>query len=117
MNLANVAFTARDSAGALVPNLAQARINVFDLDAFLKTVLGPQDRASLLCFGNHLRLVADRTSSAGAVLFGLRSFEKGSRYFPELGPGEMRMSGTAFYDSIYYMIKDRLEKSDSGSAR
>jgi Ca-activated chloride channel family protein len=31
------------------------------LDGFLQEVLGPADRAFLLCFGNHLRLVSDFT--------------------------------------------------------
>ena len=34
-----------------------------DVETFLKNVLGPKDRAFLLCFGNHLRLVSDFTQS------------------------------------------------------
>src|SRR4249920_851522 len=32
-----------------------------DLQAFLKTVLQPQDRAFLVCFGNNLRLMSDHS--------------------------------------------------------
>src|SRR5215472_8935840 len=39
-----------------------------DLELFLQEVLRPQDRAFLVCFGNHLRLVSDYTNSASQLL-------------------------------------------------
>ncbi len=85
------------------------------LEAFLKEVLGPRDRAFLICFGNHLRLASDLTASAGDILAGLESFEHDDRHFPELGPpGEERELGTAFYDAIYYSVMEKLAASTSG---
>jgi Ca-activated chloride channel family protein len=81
-----------------------------DLEVFLKNVLGPKDRAFLVCFGNHLALASDFTNSGTAILDGLERFEHAHKgLFPELGPKESRELGTAFYDSIYYSIADRLQ--------
>jgi len=80
-----------------------------DLEKFLDDVLGPRDRAFLLCFGNHLRLVRDFTSSTADLLEGLSDFEHHKRHYPELGPpDEQRELGTGFYDAIYYPITERL---------
>lgn len=85
-----------------------------DLEVFLKEVLGPKDRVFLVCFGNHIRLVRDFTPSGAEVLEGLEEFEhrdkdkKHSHEFPEVGPLEERELGTAFYDSIYYSVEEKL---------
>ncbi len=79
-----------------------------DLEVFLKDVLGPKDRAFLICFGNHIRLVSDFSQSGTALLEGLKRFEHNDRHFPELGPREERDLGTAFYDSIYYSVAEKL---------
>jgi Ca-activated chloride channel family protein len=79
-----------------------------DLEVFLKSVLGPQDRVFLLCFGNHLRLVSDFTQSGRDVIERLKEYEKSSSRFPEIGPKENRDLGTAFYDSIFYSIGEKL---------
>lgn len=76
-----------------------------DLEVFLQDVLGPKDRAFMLCFGNHLRLVSDLTQSSAEILDGLSHFEHDDKHFPELGPKESRDLGTAFYDSIFYSIE------------
>lgn len=85
-----------------------------DLKEFLKTVLTPRDRAFLLCFGNHLRIAADLTSDPGEILDGLKDFDHHRRHMSEIGPDEDRILGTAFYDAIYYSIREKLETSDSG---
>lgn len=85
-----------------------------DLETFLQEVLGPRDRAFLVCFGNHLRLVSDFSPHARALIDGLQRFDKGDRQFPELGPDEDRELGTAFYDALYYAITEKLEKVESG---
>jgi len=85
-----------------------------DLEAFLKTVLGPQDRAFLVCFGNFLRVPREFTSSPQELLAGLQAYEKGSRDVPELGPIEQRTAGTAFYDSIYYAVTEMLSGKENG---
>src|SRR5262249_40341036 len=79
-----------------------------DLEVFLQDVLGEKDRAFMLCFGNHLRLVSDFTQSSAQILEGLNRFERDDKHFPELGPKESRDLGTAFYDSIFYSVAEKL---------
>jgi Ca-activated chloride channel homolog len=85
-----------------------------DLQEFLKNTLQPRDRAFLVCFGNHLRLTSDYSSSPAHILGALQLFEKGDHSTPELGPKEYRELGTAFYDSIYYSIRERLASAEQG---
>jgi VWFA-related protein len=87
-----------------------------DLEVFLKEVLGPQDRAFIVCFGNHLRLVSDFSPSSAELMDRLNAFRKGSRSFPEIGPKESRDLGTAFYDSIYYSITEKLSNESGRKA-
>jgi Ca-activated chloride channel family protein len=155
VNLANVAFTARDAKGALIENLTKDDIELFedavpqkieffakstdlpltlalvmdvsgsqehfekkhekDLEIFLREALGPQDRAFMVCFGNHLRLVSDYTNLPEQILSGFHDFDKAKRHFPEIGPQEERELGTAFYDSIYYSVEEKL--ADAGGRK
>jgi Ca-activated chloride channel family protein len=148
VKLVNVAFSARDSRGALVNSLAKDDIEVFedavpqkisffahtldvpltlglivdvsgsqdpftkqhqhDLEVFLKDILGPKDRAFLVCFGNHLRLVSDFSQSGLEITERLQRCGHDDRHIPELGPKQDRELGTAFYDSIYYSITEKL---------
>jgi Ca-activated chloride channel family protein len=148
VDLTTVAFSVRDARGALVDNLTQDDVEVFednvpqkisffarstdvpltlglildasgsqehfikkhekDLEVFLKAVLGPKDRVFLVCFGNHLRLVNDFTQSSAEILQHLKQYEKKSDAFPEIGPAESRDLGTAFYDSIFYSVTEKL---------
>jgi Ca-activated chloride channel family protein len=87
-----------------------------DLEIFLKRVLGPQDRVFLLCFGNHLRLVSDFTQSGEEVIQHLKEYEKSMGRFPEIGPREDRELGTAFYDSIYYSVAEKLQNESGRKA-
>jgi Ca-activated chloride channel family protein len=79
-----------------------------DIETFLKGILRPSDQAFAVCFGNHLRLVSDATSSASQITDGLRHFDKGDMTFPEIGPKEDRELGTALYDAIYYSVEEKL---------
>ena len=79
-----------------------------DIEAFLKQVLEPNDQAFALCFGNHLRLVSDPSSSPSAIMDGIRSFDKGNTDFPEIGPKERRELGTALYDAVYFSVTEKL---------
>jgi Ca-activated chloride channel homolog len=79
-----------------------------DIEAFLKQVLDPSDQAFALCFGNHLRLVSDSTASLPTIMDGIRSFDKGNKDFPEIGPKEERVLGTALYDAVFFSITERL---------
>src|SRR5580704_4354521 len=148
VRLVNVAFSARDSRGALVENLTKDEVEVFedavsqkisffahsvdvplslglvvdfsgsqnqfskqherDLQVFLKDVLGPKDRVFLVCFGNHVRLVSDFSQSGTQMMQQLETYRHDDGHFPELGPKESRDLGTAFYDSIFYSITEKL---------
>lgn len=83
-----------------------------DTRTFLENVLRPSDKAFALCFGNHLRLVSDSTSSPDAILDGLARFEHGSRNMPEIGPKLERDLGTALYDAIYESIQEKMIGGD-----
>ena len=87
-----------------------------DLQAFLKTVLQPQDRAFLVCFGNNLRLMSDYSElgeGAGGFPQGVR---RGKRIddFPIIGPREHRVLGTAFYDAIFYSSTQMMQNVERG---
>jgi len=156
VNLVNVAFTARDASGALVPNLTKDDVELLedavpqkiqffakstdlpltlalimdvsgsqehfekkhrrDLQVFLEEVLGPKDRAFMVCFGNHLRLVSDYTNSPQIMLDNFQDFDKGKKHFAEIGPKEDRDLGTAFYDSIYYSVTEKLSEGNGRKA-
>ena len=80
-----------------------------DLQTFLDAVLGPRDRAFLLGFGNHLRLLSDFSPSSDQLMQALTQYEHGRGHYPELGPeDEDREAGTAFYDAIYYSVVEKL---------
>jgi len=87
-----------------------------DIQVFLKNILGPKDRAFLLCFGNHLRLVSDFTQSGPEMMERLKQYERKSDQFPEIGPRERRDLGTALYDAIYYSIDEKLANADGRRA-
>ena len=79
-----------------------------DIEVFLHRVLEPSDQAFALCFGNHLRLVSDTSSSVSALMDAVRSFDKGNMEFPEIGPKEERELGTALYDAVFFSITEKL---------
>ena len=89
-----------------------------DLRVFLKSVLGPRDRAFLVTFGNRVRLLSDLTGVSDEIvdrLDGRGREDRRPRHdeVPELGPpGEIRELGTAFYDAIYYSITEKLAKAE-----
>jgi len=86
-----------------------------DLETFLKKELGPRDQAFLLCFGNRLRVAEDYSSSPKDLAEALKNFLKGHGEYPQLGPlQEKRMGGTAFYDAIYYSIREKLADAAKG---
>lgn len=85
-----------------------------DVEKFLQDVLGPKDQAFLLCFGNHLRLVSDLTSSVPDIMRNLESFDHNKVSFPEIGPPEIREEGTAFYDAIFYSVNEKLNNASQG---
>src|SRR5215471_20659517 len=87
-----------------------------DLQTFLKTVLGPKDKAFLLAFANRIVLVSDYTGSAKELVDALGGFEheKNHADYPIVGPPEFRVLGTAFYDAIYYSSTQMMQNIDRG---
>jgi Ca-activated chloride channel family protein len=87
-----------------------------DLRTFLRAALAPRDRAFLMCFGNHLRLVADYSTPGRDLAEALAGFDrlKDVSAYPELGPKEIRTEGTAFYDAIYYSTVQMLANTEGG---
>ena len=83
-----------------------------DIQKFLKTSITSRDRAMLACFGNHIRLVSDFTTSIDDMLDSLKAYQKGSRHFEELDPDGTREGGTAFFDAIYVTAVQRLRKAE-----
>ena len=79
-----------------------------DLEVFLQELLGQNDRAFMLFFGNHLRLASDFTRSSSEILDGISRFERDNKHLVELGPDESRDLGTAFYDAIFYSVAEKL---------
>jgi Ca-activated chloride channel homolog len=91
-----------------------------DIEKFLNTVMRPQDEVFSICFGNHLRVTSDKTSSIASVMEQLERFDKGERNYPELAPEDHRDNqtggGTALYDAIYYSVAAKLAQA-SGRRR
>lgn len=87
-----------------------------DLEVFLKDVLGPKDRVFLVGFGNHIRLVSDFSESSADLMDAWKRYDKNTKHFPELGPIEERDLGTAFYDSIYYPVTEKLARENGRRA-
>jgi Ca-activated chloride channel family protein len=85
------------------------------LKVFLDSVLAPADRAFLVCFGNHPRLVAEFTPSARLIVDSLEAYTKGDKAgYPELGPAEVRTAGTALYDSLFHSVRTMFAKVERG---
>lgn len=87
-----------------------------DLDTFLKDVLTARDQAFLVCFGNHVRLVSDFTSKREPLMDDLKDFngkQKNGPY-PDIGPKERRVLGTAFYDALYLATTEKLVTAEGG---
>jgi Ca-activated chloride channel family protein len=87
-----------------------------DLEVFFKDVLGPKDRVFLVGFGNHIRLVSDFSQSGADLLEEWKKYQKDTGKFPELGPKESRDLGTAFYDSIFYSVTEKLARENGRRA-
>jgi Ca-activated chloride channel family protein len=95
-----------------------------DLEVFLKEVLGPKDRAFLVTFGNHIRLISDFSASGAEIIGRMQEYKERGKgkdkkkhaELPELGPAENRDLGTAFYDSIYYSVTEKLARENGRRA-
>lgn len=54
-----------------------------DIELFLQQILRPQDQVFAIGLGDHVRLVADLTSSPTPVIDGLTAYDKGKGDFPD----------------------------------
>jgi len=95
-----------------------------DLEVFLKEVLGPKDRVFLVTFANHIRLVSDFSPPGPEIIEHMKEYKERGKgkgkgklaEVPELGPLENRALGTAFYDSIYYSVTEKLARESGRRA-
>jgi Ca-activated chloride channel family protein len=87
-----------------------------DIEVFLNDVLGPRDRVFLVGFGNHIRLVSDYSHSSADLMEAWKRSDKHFGQFPDLGPREDRDLGTAFYDSIFYPVTEKLAQENGRRA-
>jgi len=97
-----------------------AKQHQHDLEIFLKDVLGPKDRAFLVYFGNHIRLVSDYSHSGEELMGRFETYtatgsknkkDKKNQDEPQaaiLGPDEERELGTAYFDAIYFSVSEKL---------
>ncbi len=79
-----------------------------DIERFLESTVTPKDKALLVCFGNHIRVVSEFTSSVGSIMEALDRFQKGYRHFPELEADDSRSGGTALFDSVFLTAGEKL---------
>ncbi len=86
-----------------------------DIEKFLTTVIRPHDEVFSICFGNHLRLTNDSSSSIETIIDGLQRFDHGDKNFPELAAEDKREDqaggGTALYDAVYYSVTQKLAQA------
>lgn len=81
-----------------------------DIQTFVADSITPRDRAFLVGFGDHIRLVSDFTSSASDLVDALEEYEhSGCRKFPELEPDKTRVDGTALFDALYFTALQKLK--------
>jgi Ca-activated chloride channel family protein len=82
-----------------------------DLEGFITASITPRDRALLVCFNDHIRVVSDFTSSAKDLLEALDRYKTGGRAkLPELEPDNTRDEGTALFDAVYLTAVQRLKQ-------
>jgi len=88
--------------------------HLHDVQMFLSSTLQPQDRVFALCFGDHLRIASDFTSSPAAVVDGIERYNKNYSAFPEISADDTRDGGSAVYDAVYAGVTEKLA---AGAAR
>ncbi len=77
-----------------------------DLRDFLKAVLKPQDKATLICFGANVWQVSFPDDPASELHERLKDFQKGERRGAKrLNPSEYRDGASSVYDGLFYAAK------------
>ena len=77
-----------------------------------------------MTFANHIRLISDFSPSRPEIVERMNEYKERGKgkdkkklaEFPELGPPEGRDLGTAFYDSIYYSVTEKLARENGRRA-
>jgi Ca-activated chloride channel family protein len=94
---------------------AFVRAHQHDLKAFLDRALSQRDRAFLLCFASHPRLITQYTSSGKQLIDALEGYmgTNDKLNYPLLGPPEIR-SGSAFYDAVYHASNQMFQNVERG---
>jgi Ca-activated chloride channel family protein len=82
--------------------------HIKDTEVFLREILRPQDQVFAVCFGDHLRVAADLTSSPEQIVEGLQHFDKNMDSLTELSPDKTRSGGTAIFDAVAASVQERL---------
>src|SRR5262245_6843922 len=87
-----------------------------DLRVFLDRVLTPRDRALLVCFVSAPRLITELTPSGKQLVSALEGYQnvRDRTVYPLLGPPEIRVGGSAFYDGVYHTIYQMLAPVEGG---
>jgi Ca-activated chloride channel family protein len=84
--------------------------NLYVALVFLKRVLRPQDQAFVIGFEDQIREACPPTNSLDRLDQVLRNFDKALSGAPRVGPQVSRSGGTAVFDSVYWSVKEKLEK-------
>ena len=102
-----------DISGSQAPFL---KAHQKDLRVFLDQALTQRDRAFLVCFAAYPRLVVDYTTSSRQLVNALQGYMgTGNKSdYPILGPQELRVGGTSFYDAIYHASNQMFEQVERG---
>jgi Ca-activated chloride channel family protein len=87
-----------------------------DLKIFLDRFLTPRDHAFLVCFARHPRLLTAYTSSSRRLTDTLEQYlsARSPDGFPILGPKEIRVGGTSFFDAVYHSVNQMFRDADPG---
>src|SRR5262249_14109191 len=87
-----------------------------DLRVFLDRVLTPRDRALLVCFVGAPRLITEFTGSGKQLVSALEGYQnvRDRSVYPLLGPPEIRVGGSAFYDGVFHTVSQMLAPVEGG---
>ncbi len=79
-------------------------------------MLTPRDKALLVCFLSAPRLVTEFTASGKQLVGALEGYQnvRDRGMYPLLGPPEIRVGGSAFYDGVYHTVNQMLAPVEGG---
>ena len=114
VNLVNVAFSVRDANGSPIDNLTKDDFEVVEDTVPQKIAYFARSVDVPLTLG----LIVDASGSQEHYTKkqAWKRYDKDTKHFLELGPPEERDLGTAFYDSIYYPVTEKLARENGRRA-